>query len=311
MLRRGFVLVALAGCTADVSVLEVSADEPFPAELREGDIVRAGEISLVVPAPGETVSIAVDRDDGTTFDLAIENPVDAPVRIVPPRRSQGELPELAPGNTALPVAETVVAEAVNPCTDGAYVLQGFHWAVNYRWFFDAGSTPSANSQANVEVGLRTAANAITQQRNSCGFADQVSATNSYGGRTTKTPNIPNSSTTVRCGTRDGSNVVGFGTLPPGYLGLTCSWWDGNNAALEADVKLATRYAWFAEAVPAGCSNKYGIEQVGTHEFGHAFGLAHVSQSAHAELTMSPISSACSNGKLTLGLGDVRGLRAIY
>jgi hypothetical protein len=42
-----------------------------------------------------------------------------------------------------------------------------------------------------------------------------------------------------------------------------------------------------------------------------FGLAHVSQATHPELTMSTQAFPCQNEKVTLGLGDVRGLRTIY
>ncbi len=121
---------------------------------------------------------------------------------------------------------------------------------------------------------------------------------------------PGISATGSCTKRDDKNVIGFGALPTPVLGLTCAWFSGK-VALEADVKLSTRYHWFTQAVPAGCSNRFGVEQVGTHELGHVYGLAHVAQDTHAELTMSPVSYPCRNDKLSLGLGDVRGLRAIY
>jgi predicted Zn-dependent protease len=57
--------------------------------------------------------------------------------------------------------------------------------------------------------------------------------------------------------------------------------------------------------------KYSVEGVGTHEFGHAFGLAHVSESSHPALTMSPVIQACQASETTLGLGDIQGLEAKY
>lgn len=287
-------LLAIGGCTADVPVLDVSIDEPLPAELRAGDVVHAGDVAVVVPDPGETVYLAVERDDGSTYDLAIENPIDGVVRVAPPGAS----------DSAPPI---VAFAAPNPCSDGAFHLEGFHWASDFAWKFHASSTPSGLSAANVETGLRVAANAITNERNSCGLADRVSATNSYGGHTSAAPGI---SSTATCTKHDGHNVIGFGALPAGVLGLTCAWSSGG-VAIEADVKLSTRYHWFSQGVPASCSNRWGVEQVATHELGHVYGLAHVSQSKHPELTMSTAAFPCRNDKLTLGLGDVRGLRQLY
>ena len=292
------MLVVIAGCTADVPVIEVSADEPLPAELSAGDIVYRGDISVVVPQPGHGVVVSVEMEDGSVVDFGVENPVDGAVRLAT-FEGVDEITN-APGISELTVK--------NPCTDGAYNHEGFHWATNYEWYFDAGSTPAGNNVANVEAGLQVAANAITGQRNNCGLADQVSATNTYAGRTTAAPSVTSAGS---CGNEDGKNVVGFGPLPTGVLGLTCAFFDGDHHATEADVKMTTRRSWFAGAVPAGCTNRVGVEQVMTHEFGHVFGLAHVPESTHYELTMSPQAASCRNDKLTLGLGDVRGLRTLY
>ena len=64
-------------------------------------------------------------------------------------------------------------------------------------------------------------------------------------------------------------------------------------------------------MPSGCSNRYGVEAVATHEFGHVFGLGHVSETNHPTLTMSTAAGACSNAPYSLGLGDVRALRSLY
>ena len=68
---------------------------------------------------------------------------------------------------------------------------------------------------------------------------------------------------------------------------------------------------FALNVPAGCSESFGVQDVATHEFGHVFGLGHVPQIGHQKLTMSSLSLPCTNKTLTLGLGDVLGLRKLY
>jgi hypothetical protein len=277
--------------------VEVSADEPLPPDLRMGDIVRAGDISVEVPAPGETVQITADGDDGRHVELTISNPLDGVVSLV--------------AND--PQIEPIVIASGSPgaCQDGAYNLAGHSWTAEYSWKFQAGSTPSANSKDNVETALTHAANAIVNSRNDCGLADHVSATHRYLGRTSAAPNVKARIDTVTCGTRDNTSSVGFGALPSAYLGVACTWSDGHGVALEGDVKLSTRHAWFALGVPGGCSNRYGVQAIATHELGHVFGLAHVSESAHPNLTMSTAAAPCSNAPYTLGLGDVRALRRLY
>src|SRR5207248_703640 len=103
-------------------------------------------------------------------------------------------------------------------------------------------------------------------------------TNLYKGRTTRSTGIVATSTTVTCVKTDGFNTIGFGALPGKILGITCYWYDGTGAAIEADMKLDGQRKWFAApAVPGGCSGIYSVRGVATHEFGHVFGLGHVAE----------------------------------
>jgi len=287
----------LGGCLAadEPDPLEVSADEPLPIELAAGDIVRAHDISVVVPERGESVTITVEAEDGTARALTIRHPLDGAIEVISP----------APDPVVIAAGATAV------CQDGAYKLAGHKWTSTYKWRFQASSTPDANSTANVETALKNAAYAITSSRNDCGLADQVSATQQYLGRTTIGPNVTATSTTMTCGNRDGTNAVGFGRLPTNYLGVACSWFDGAGTALEGDVRLDRARAWYALAVPEGCTGKVGIQPVATHEFGHVFGLGHVSEASHPNMTMSTANASCTNSAYSLGLGDVRGLRQLY
>jgi len=293
---RRAVIVLLAGCSFGDEPRTVSADEPLPADLAPGDIVQRVGIAVVVPAAGEHVQLVGELENGTSIELTVRTSVDG-------------IPEVIAHDLVEPVA--IAAGATAPCQDGAFTLGGHTWTDTYRWRFQASSTPSANDKNNVETALRHAASAITTSRNDCGFADQVSATHSYLGRTSAAPAVRSANGVVTCGNTDGNNVTGFGTLPPGFLAVACTWADGNGHALEGDVKLNTRYRWFALGVPSGCSHRFGVQAVGAHEFGHVFGLGHVSESTHPNLTMSTAARACSNAPLSLGLGDVRALRQLY
>ena len=158
-----------------------------------------------------------------------------------------------------------------------------------------------------EAALERAAHNVVTGHNNCGIPDRISATERYLGRTTSPTDVGDDAT---CGTPDGRNEVGFGKLPAAVMALTC-WWTRHGHTVEADIKLNKAFYHWTARVQAGCSLTWSIEDVATHEFGHAFGLDHVGESLHGNLTMSPLIAPCQNAEETLGLGDIRGLERKY
>ncbi len=57
-----------------------------------------------------------------------------------------------------------------------------------------------------------------------------------------------------------------------------------------------------------CTTEFFIEDVGIHEFGHALGLDHVTNTA---ATMYGHSSACTTKRMTLAGDDIAGVEALY
>ncbi len=211
-----------------------------------------------------------------------------------------EVLRLVPGQLAAGSAQAGDG-APAPCGDAAYrELAGTWLNGSYRWAFNAASTPAYLGRAAVRDVLRRSFSNITSARNDCGLADRVSATHAYVGTTSVRP---------RCDRRDFKNVVGFQRLERGVLAVTC-FWISSNRIVEADIQINSRERWALSL--SGCVDEVMLEATMTHEAGHVFGLDHVGERRHGRLTMSPfLDGPCQLSEATLGLGDVRGLEALY
>jgi hypothetical protein len=73
------------------------------------------------------------------------------------------------------------------------------------------------TSTTAERELKQAMKNITQSRNDCGLPDEVSASASYLGRTTRGTRIGSNSS---CNVTDNYNVVAFGDLSSSTVGFT-------------------------------------------------------------------------------------------
>ncbi len=209
-------------------------------------------------------------------------------------------------SAAVSSSPSAVTSSPAPCSDSKYNLIGPKWKSTLRWSYKSSTTPAGLTTAAVVQVLKRAFNNITNENNDCGRTDKVSATWSYLGTTSNGLGVTKAGA---CGSSDGHNTIGFGALPAGYLALTCVRSLGTSIT-EIDIRLATSGQWALAA--AGCFNQYMLEPVVTHEIGHAYGLDHVGEINHGRLTMSTfIDGTCENQESTLGLGDMKGLEALY
>ena len=261
-----------------------------------GDVVQLG--ALLVQAPTRGVVFAeIIFDDGETESLELRSDDDGRVA-------------LHDVDAQAAVSASSAGSSPSACADTARSLLSHRWDTRLDWWFNAGSNPGETSLAKTEAALVAATTNVTRSDNDCGMGDQVSATHLYKGRTatgTQVNNLGGCS-----GDGDGKNVVGFGDLPAGVLGVACVWSTLDGVAVESDVRLnKADYDW-VNSITDSCENRFHVESVMTHERGHTFGLGHVSESAHGRLTMSTaIDGPCRRRESTLGRGDVLGLREKY
>jgi hypothetical protein len=122
-------------------------------------------------------------------------------------------------------------------------------------------------------------------------------------------------TDMSAGSQDGTNVVGWGNLGGSTIGLTYAWAQftpGNFDSLrftETDIIFDNSKPWSAQ--PSGVADKFDVQDIGTHEAGHTFGLGDLYLSADSEETMYGIAEYAEIKKRTLEYGDRAGVASLY
>lgn len=277
-----------------LEVLQATTD---PSCSLVGRVVYSGNAAVVIPPAGMGVGAAGARDElgSHAMDLTVTT----------------SLAGVVTGDVEEPEVATVAARRRNvaACADAQFNNGGHAWSAPLRWTFDQRSTPRHLTKARAIRALRAGAANITGGRNDCGLARVSTVGSAYAGTSSVSPDIAATGNNVSCGDYNTSNSVDFGTLPRGIYGWTCFWWDSSGAMVAADMRISDSPA-VVTSVPKGCRNRFDLQSIATHEWGHAFGLGHVSAS-NRNLTMPPLLISCSGDQRTLGLGDYKGIEALY
>jgi hypothetical protein len=193
------------------------------------------------------------------------------------------------------------------CRDRTFHLEHHRWARSLRYRVNLTKMPDRFSKAVVIRQVERANANMRLGRNTCGKPRLGTPASHYLGRTTVKPNIRAAGPT--CGKPNSTNVVGFGALPGGLLGWTCYWYYGDGRMAGADM-LIDNGPDLATTLPRPCSNVWDFEGTVTHEWGHAYGMAHTGP-GHPNLTMQHELKPCSTYARTLGLGDWLGMKKMY
>ena len=170
----------------------------------------------------------------------------------------------------------------------AYSTLGYTWAQSPVPYY-INPTNMDLPTAAIEPAIRTAANAWPLQSGaSFSFA--------FAGYSTQTTN-----------TNDGINLIMFRNASSGSAIATTYTWFSGTRLIDADMVFWDAGFQFFTGT-TGCSNGFYIEDVATHEFGHALGLGH---STVASATMYPSISTCSQESRTLDSDDIAAVLSLY
>jgi hypothetical protein len=215
-------------------------------------------------------------------------------------------------STTSTLGRTTPARAGSPaaCKDRTYHLEHHKWVSHLRYRINLGKMPKRFTKKDVTRQIQRANNNMRLGRNTCGKPHLRTPTSRYLGHTHAQPNVSAANGSVRCGSFNTRNVVGFGGLPGGLLGWTCYWWNSRTGRMIATDMRIDNGKYLATHLPKTCANKWDFEGTVTHEWGHAYGMAHTGN-GHQNLTMQHLLAPCSTYARTLGIGDWLGMNTMY
>lgn len=116
---------------------------------------------------------------------------------------------------------------------------------------------------------------------------------------------------AKYGVQDGKNSIEFGQYSgsSSVIAVTSYWVNTRNRTIvEFDMLYNTYYAWGDASVN---SSVMDIQNIATHEFGHAFGLADIYSGAYSQVTMYGYSNYGETSKRGLEAEDRAGIQKIY
>lgn len=111
------------------------------------------------------------------------------------------------------------------------------------------------------------------------------------------------------GIQDYENVIDFGDLDSGIIGVTSVWFTRRGKQIvEFDIRLNTDFVWGDADLN---SSLMDLENIVTHEMGHAVGLGDIYTTVCDSVTMYGYSGEGDTAKRTLEQSDIKGLQKMY
>lgn len=190
-------------------------------------------------------------------------------------------------STAL-IASAVAFGTVLSSGAHAYSLLGYSWAQS--------PVPYYINPANMDLPTAAIEPAIRAGADAWKLQSGASFSFAFAGYSSQTTN-----------TNDGINLIMFRNVSMGSAIATTYTWFSGARLIDADMVFWDAGFQFFTGT-SGCSNGFYIEDVATHEFGHALGLGH---STVTSATMYPSISYCSQQSRSLDADDIAAVLALY
>jgi len=172
---------------------------------------------------------------------------------------------------------------------GAYNLTGKKWA--------SPEAPYYVNPANADVSESAALAAIQAGAMTWSAQSNANFAFYYMGRTSGSSAAYN-----------GKNEVFFrNEADGGTIARTYWWYNSRNELLDADIMFLDG-GWRFFTGSSGCSDGVYLEDIAAHEFGHALGLSHSSDSS---ATMYSKATRCGTNFRTLAPDDLAGVEKLY
>ena len=187
------------------------------------------------------------------------------------------------------IALAALVVLVGAAAPGAYVLYGPKWASQEVSYYINPANGDGIPEDTAISEIHTAAMNWTMQ-------STAKILPYYMGRT-------NGSTA----TMNGKSEVFFRNASKDAAAATTYWWSSNNQLIEADIVIWDASYTFVSG-SSNCSGGIFLQDVMTHEFGHAFGIGHSNVSS---ATMYPTIKYCSTIMRSLDPDDIAGIEALY
>ncbi len=185
-----------------------------------------------------------------------------------------------------------------PGTDSynVYAYDGIHWAAGklpITYYVSSKGAPSGVISA-VKNAFETWDALVGDKL----FKDSVQSINAAGNK------------------YDGKNVVSWSRLGRGIIAQTTVWYNTKTLEIvEFGMVFSTAYKWGIDADGEGpkyvLTKAFDVQDIATHEAGHTLMLEDLYMPEANALTMYGYGSYGQTYAISLGVGDISGIKAIY